>query len=100
MMEDIKWRGPPTPALSSNFYPLSSPLSCLGDLGVLEFALTRISVVAMPKEDRSRRLSQARRTVAIGLVVVLLCGALALSPLLLGRGSLNRFIVAFALMGV
>jgi hypothetical protein len=54
----------------------------------------------MPKEDRSRRLSQARRTVAIGLVVVLLCGGLALSPLLLGRGSLNRFIVAFALMGV
>ena len=46
------------------------------------------------------RRRQARRTVLIGLAVVALFSALTLSPLLLGRGSLNRFIVAVGLLGV
>jgi hypothetical protein len=43
---------------------------------------------------------RARRTVGVGLLLVVGFGLLALSPLLLGRGSLNRFIVVFALAGV
>jgi hypothetical protein len=43
---------------------------------------------------------RARRTVFLGLAVFL-CGVLiTLSPILLGRGSLNRYIVAFGLIGV
>ena len=37
---------------------------------------------------------------SIGFAVVLLSASLALSPLLLGRGTINRFIVAVGLMGV
>ena len=36
----------------------------------------------------------------IGLAVVVVFGLLTFSPLLLGRGSLNRYIVAFSLAGV
>ena len=40
------------------------------------------------------------RTVLVGLALVVVFGGLAFAPLLLGRGSLNRFIVAFSLAGV
>ena len=46
-----------------------------------------------------RRPSSARRALLAGLALVVVCGLLALSPLVLGRGSINRYIVAFALMG-
>jgi hypothetical protein len=49
-----------------------------------------------PQQERAR----ARRTVVIGLVVFVVFALLTFSPLLLGRGSLNRFIVAFSLVGV
>ena len=42
----------------------------------------------------------ARWTVLIGIVLVLLFGSLAFTPLLLGRGSINRYIVAFSVVGV
>ena len=42
----------------------------------------------------------ARRTVLVGLALLAVCGALAFTPLLLGRGGINRFIVAFSLAGV
>ena len=54
----------------------------------------------MPDPDPQHRRRSARRAVTIGVVVFLACAALTLSPLLLGRGSINRFIVAFGLMGV
>jgi hypothetical protein len=54
----------------------------------------------MPDADPQHRRRLARRAVTIGLVVLLACAVLTLSPLLLGRGSINRFIVAFGLMGV
>ena len=47
----------------------------------------------------SGRRSRARRTVLIGLLVFVAFALLAFSPFLLGRGSLNRFIVAFSLAG-
>jgi len=43
---------------------------------------------------------QPRRTILLGAAVFVVSGLVVLSPLLLGRGSLNRFIVAFGLMGV
>ena len=46
-----------------------------------------------PAHERHR----ARRTVLVGLVVFVVCAMLTFSPLLLGRGGLNRFIVAFSL---
>ncbi|HZN63991.1 MAG TPA: hypothetical protein VFB66_01735 [Tepidisphaeraceae bacterium] len=49
-----------------------------------------------PAHERHR----ARRTVLVGLVVFVVCAMLTFSPLLLGRGGLNRFIVAFSLVGV
>jgi hypothetical protein len=41
----------------------------------------------------------AKRTLVAGVVFVLVFGLLAFAPLLLGRGSLNRFIVAFSIAG-
>jgi hypothetical protein len=46
------------------------------------------------------KLRKAKRTVGVGLLLVLVFGLLVFSPLLLGRGSVNRFIVAFSLIGV
>ena len=46
------------------------------------------------------RRSRARRTVLTGLAVFVVFGLLTFSPLLLGRGGLNRYIVAFSLVGV
>ena len=46
----------------------------------------------------SRR--RAARAVGVGLLLVATFGLLTLSPLLLGRGSLNRFIVVVGLVGV
>jgi hypothetical protein len=43
---------------------------------------------------------RARRTVFIGLAVFLTGALITLSPILLGRGSLNRYVVAFGLVGV
>ena len=40
------------------------------------------------------------RTLAAGLTLVLVFGLLTLAPLLLGLGSLNRYVVAFGLIGV
>jgi len=42
----------------------------------------------------------ARRTVLIGLALFFAGALVTLSPILLGRGSLNRFIVVFGLVGV
>jgi hypothetical protein len=42
---------------------------------------------------------RARRTVAAGLVSLAACSLLVLSPLLLGRWSANRYLVAFGLIG-
>ena len=44
--------------------------------------------------------SAARRALLAGLMLVLVFGMIVLSPLLLGRGSVNRYIVAFGLIGV
>ena len=41
-----------------------------------------------------------RRALLAGLALVVVFGLLALSPLVLERGSVNRYIVAFSLMGV
>jgi hypothetical protein len=40
-----------------------------------------------------------RRALLAGAALVLVCGCVVFSPLLLGRGSLNRYLVAFGLMG-
>ena len=40
------------------------------------------------------------RTVLLGLSIFVVSGLVVLSPLLLGRGSLNRFIVTSGLVGV
>ena len=50
----------------------------------------------MQDEGKARA---ARRTIIAGAALVLACGTLALSPLLLGRWSVNRYIVAFGLIG-
>jgi fatty acid desaturase len=50
--------------------------------------------------DAASPARRARRTVFIGILLLILCGLVALSPLLLGRGSLNRYIVAFGLAGL
>ena len=42
----------------------------------------------------------ARRPLLAGLTLVLVFGLLALTPLLLGLGSLGRYAVAFGLLGV
>ena len=42
----------------------------------------------------------ARRTVLTGIALVLVFGALAFTPLLLGRGGINRYIVVFSVVGV
>ena len=42
----------------------------------------------------------ARRTVLTGIALVLFFGALAFTPLLLGRGGINRYIVVFSVVGV
>ena len=49
-----------------------------------------------PRASRRRAL----RAVGVGLLLVTTFGMVTLSPLLLGRGSLNRFIVAVGLVGV
>jgi hypothetical protein len=36
----------------------------------------------------------------VGALLVVVFGLLVFSPLLLGRGSINRYIVAFSLIGV
>lgn len=41
-----------------------------------------------------------RRTVVLGLGIFVVSALVVLSPLLLGRGSLNRFIVVSGLVGV
>ncbi len=41
-----------------------------------------------------------RRTVLLGLAIVVVSALVVLSPLLLGCGSLNRFIVVSGLVGV
>ena len=46
------------------------------------------------------KASAARRALLAGLMLVLVFGMIVLSPLLLGRGSVNRYIVAFGLIGV
>ena len=46
------------------------------------------------------KASAARRALLAGVMLVLFFGLLVLSPLLLGRGSINRYIVAFGLIGV
>jgi hypothetical protein len=46
------------------------------------------------------RRHQTRRTVLIGIGAFLAGGLITLSPLVLGRGSLNRFIVVAGLMAV
>ena len=51
----------------------------------------------MKDEMKARR---ARRTVGVGAMLVVVFGLLVFSPLLLGRGSINRYIVAFSLIGV
>jgi hypothetical protein len=50
------------------------------------------------KDEAKRR--GARPTLVAGLLFVLVFGLLAFVPLLLGRGSLNRFIVAFSIAGI
>jgi hypothetical protein len=55
----------------------------------------------MPEPDTPNfRRRQARRAVLTGVGVVAFCTLLILSPILLGRGSLNRYLVAFGLLGV
>jgi hypothetical protein len=43
--------------------------------------------------------ASGRRAVVAGATLVVVCGLLVLSPLLLGRGSINRYLVAFGLVG-
>ena len=50
----------------------------------------------MPDPSRPSHL----RTILIGLAVFFVGAVVALSPLLVGRGILNRFIVTFGLIGV
>jgi hypothetical protein len=40
-----------------------------------------------------------RRALLAGLALVIVCGCVVFSPLLLGRGSINRYLVAFGMMG-
>ena len=55
----------------------------------------------MPDPDTSNfRRRQARRAVFTGLGVVVFCALLTFSPLVLGRGSINRYLVAAGLLGV
>ena len=46
-----------------------------------------------------RERGQARRVVVIGIVVFFVAIILVLSPLLLGRNMLNKYLVAFGLVG-
>ena len=50
-------------------------------------------------DSAADRRGRARRTVFVGLIVLGIFTLLTFSPLVLGRGSLNRYIVAFSLMG-
>ena len=46
-----------------------------------------------------RPRTSPRRTLLAGSCLVVGCGLLAMTPLLLGRGTLNRYLVAFGLIG-
>jgi|KBSMisStandDraft_5_1062788.scaffolds.fasta_scaffold2627032_2 hypothetical protein len=50
------------------------------------------------KDETARR--RAGRTLLAGLALILICGLIVLSPLLLGRSSANRYLVAFGLIGI
>ena len=52
----------------------------------------------MTKGETGR--SSPLRTLLAGLTLVLFFGLLTLTPLLLGLGSINRYVVAFGLIGV
>ena len=53
----------------------------------------------MPEPEPARRRG-ARRVVAVGVALLILGALVTLSPLFLGRGSLNRYIVVVGLIGV
>lgn len=44
--------------------------------------------------------SSPRRVLLAGVALVLVFGLIMLTPLLMGLGSLNRYVVAFGLIGV
>ena len=50
-------------------------------------------------KDEGKRQG-ARRTILTGLLLVAGCGLVVLSPLVLRTGSVNRYLVAFGLVGV
>ena len=54
----------------------------------------------MPDPDPSFPRDAARRAVRAGLAVLLVSIVTVLLPLLLGRNSLNKYLVAFGLLGV
>ena len=49
------------------------------------------------KDEAGQRA--ARRALLAGIVLIPVCILLVLSPLLLGRWSVNRYLVAFGLIG-
>jgi len=52
-----------------------------------------------PAGDYAERRRRATRTIGVGLLLLLACSLLVLSPLLLGPWSANRYLVAFGLIG-
>ena len=54
----------------------------------------------MPEREPAPRRGQARRAVLLGAAAVFLGILITLIPLLLGRGSLNRYFVVAGLTGV
>ena len=54
----------------------------------------------MPEPERGSRRGEARRAVLLGGAILVVSVLGVLSPLLLGRGSLNRYVVAVGLAGV
>ena len=53
----------------------------------------------MPHTDPTSPRNAARRAVHAGLAVLLVSVATVCLPLLLGRNSLNKYLVAFGLLG-
>ena len=53
-----------------------------------------------PQYRREGVRRRPARTVLIGIALIVLFGSLAFTPLLLGRGGINRYIVAFSIVGI
>lgn len=52
-----------------------------------------------PRVEPATRRARAANAIKVGLALCVVCAMAAFLPALLGRSSLNKFIVTFALLG-